>query len=106
MSTKTMTVEQELANAKRGLEAAQQYNVEYQARIGKLEEELRPHREREYKEKERLANEKRAAESEQRLIDNLVGIEALVTKHVKDPLLRKPAFEFALQATMMRTYLR
>jgi predicted nucleic acid-binding Zn-ribbon protein len=87
-------------------------NKELYEQQHKLEEELRPHREREYKEKERLANEKRAAESEQRLIDNLVGIEALVTKHVKDPLLRKSAFEFALRATMMHgfgpfgTYLR
>lgn len=68
----------------------------------KLEDELRPHKDREYKEKQRREDERRAVEGDQQLVANLVRLEALVTANVKDPALRPAAFEHALTRTLMR----
>jgi len=65
-----------------------------------LSEELAPHKEREWKEKDRIDNEKRATERDQKIFDNIVRIETLVTKAVKDPLLKRVTFEYALSSSM------
>ena len=65
----------------------------------KLEAELRPHQEREYREKQRAENEKRIAERDQTLVENLTRIEVLVKKTVKDPLLWPAAFTYALNTS-------
>lgn len=75
--------------------------AELEGQRTKLEDELRPHRDRDYKEKQRAEDDKRVAERDQRIFDNVTRCEALVAKAVKDPQLKETAFAYALQASMM-----
>lgn len=73
---------------------ANEKRLDEQARqIRKIEDELRPHR-------EKAENEKRIAERDQKLTETLTRLEALVTKTVKDPALREMAFQYALYTTV------
>ncbi|HEV3059611.1 MAG TPA: hypothetical protein VGY48_15280 [Vicinamibacterales bacterium] len=77
---------------------------ELQKQRSKLEDELRPHRDRVYKEQQRAENEKRIAERDLQLVDDLMRIEALVKKAVKDPLLWPAGFAHALDVSSMRGF--
>ena len=74
--------------------------TELQNQRSKLEEELRPHRDRDYREKERVATDKRNAERDAQLAADLSRIETLVVNSVKDPELRPHAFQFALYVSL------
>lgn len=89
------------ASAQTQIEQLNSRVTELQNQRTKLEEELRPHRDREHREKQQAEDEKRKAERDAQTISDLQRFEEIVTKHVKDPLLRKPAFEYLCSRSMM-----
>lgn len=88
------------AELERAYETAEAHVQELQKRRAQLEEELRPYRDRVHQEKLRADNEKRDAEHDAQTIANLHRFEKIVTENIRDPLLRKPAFEYLLQRSM------
>jgi hypothetical protein len=94
------TIDQQKTTWEHEIDDLKKRNRELYEQQHKLEEELRPHREREYKEKQRSDDEKRNAERDARNIADIQRFEEIVTKHVRDPQLRKSAFEYLCARSM------